>query len=348
MLLRAGDQETLTWRKNMLNLKNVKRIKSALGSLVLGAGLMMTVTAQAEYKFTYLTQTGVDNTFWQTIKRGMDDACATLKVDCQLIFTQENGNLQMHLQNLETVISQEVDGIVSVIVHDELYDEAIARAKKAGIPVIISNVDDTKGGEGNDRLAFVGQDLYRAGYEVAKGLSASFDHSKPVHVLLGLARPGESWAEDRIGGARKWIDELNAANPDWKVTHDTIDSANDLSVTGSRICQYIQGHPETTAVIGAGFWFAGAGECLRDLGIKPGQVLMGGFDLVPILMDEMTKGYVHLTIDQQPYLQGYLPILQLYLINKFGLSAWDVNTGKALITPADVEAVNKFVAMGVR
>ena len=105
---------------------------------------------------------------------------------------------------------------------------------------------------------------------------------------------------------------------------------------------------ETTAVIGAGFWFAGAGECLRDLGKKPGDVLMGGFDLVPILMDEMSKGYVHLTVDQQPYLQGYLPILQLYLINKFGLSAWDVNTGKALITPADVDAVNRFVAMGVR
>lgn len=327
---------------------DVKWLRPAFAGLALGAGLMASTASQAEYKFTYLTQTGVDNTFWQTIKRGMDDACTTLQVDCQLIFTQENGNLQMHLQNLETVIAQDVDGIVSVIVHDELYDDAIARAKDAGIPVIISNVDDTKGADGNARQAFVGQDLYQAGYEVAKGLSEQFDKSKPAHVLLGLARPGESWAEDRIGGARQWIDELNAANPDWQVTHETIDSANDLSVTGSRICQYIQGHPETTAVIGAGFWFAGAGECLRDLGIKPGEVLMGGFDLVPILMDEMTKGYVHLTVDQQPYLQGYLPILQLYLMNKFGLSAWDVNTGKALITPADVESVNKFVAMGVR
>jgi len=62
----------------------------------------------------------------------------------------------------------------------------------------------------------------------------------------------------------------------------------------------------------------------------------------------MDKGYVHLTVDQQPYLQGYLPILQLYLINKFGLSAWDVNTGKSLIGPSDVETVNKFVEMGVR
>ena len=120
-------------------LNKIKRGKSLIGLAVIMVNLFISMSAQAQqYKFTYLTQTGVDNTFWQTIKRGMDDACKTLQVDCQLIFTQENGNLQMHLQNLETVISQEVDGIVTVIVHDELYDDAIARAKKAGIPVIVS------------------------------------------------------------------------------------------------------------------------------------------------------------------------------------------------------------------
>ena len=313
-------------------------------ALLAGAGVVP--AAGQEYRFTILTQTGIDNTFWQTIKRGMDDACETYQVDCQLLFTQENGNLQMHLQNLETTIAQGVDGIGTVIVEDNLYDEAIQRAIDSGIPVVTLNVDDTEGGDGNARLAFIGQDLFQAGYEVAKGLLADMDESQPQHVLLGLARPGESWAEDRIGGARKYLDEAIADG--WNLTHDTIDSANDLSVTGQRICQYVQGNPSTTAVIGAGFWFAGAGECLRDLGIPPNTVRMGGFDLVPILLDEMKKGYVHLTVDQQPYLQGYLPIQQLYFINKFGLSAFDANTGKALVRLEDVEAVESFVEMGVR
>lgn len=302
--------------------------------------------ASAEYRFTILTQTGIDNTFWQTIKRGMDDACEDYQVDCQLLFTQENGNLQMHLQNLETTIAQGVDGIGTVIVEDNLYDEAVQRAIDAGIPVVTLNVDDTEGAAGNARLAFIGQDLFQAGYEVAKGLLADMDKSEPQHVLLGLARPGESWAEDRIGGARKYLEEAIADG--WNLTHETIDSANDLSVTGQRICQYVQGNSATTAVIGAGFWFSGAGECLRDLGIEPDTIRMGGFDLVPILLDEMKKGYVHLTVDQQPYLQGYLPIQQLYFINKYGLSAFDANTGKALVRPADVEAVEAFVEMGVR
>ena len=318
---------------------------------VVGAALLATVLATGathaqDYRFTILTQTGIDNTFWQTIKRGMDDACEDYSVDCQLLFTQENGNLQMHLQNLETTIAQGIDGIATVIVEDNLYDDAVQRAIDAGIPVLTLNVDDTEGADGNARLAFVGQDLFQAGYEVAKGLLADMDKSQPQHVLLGLARPGESWAEDRIGGARKYLEEAIADG--WNLTHDTIDSANDLSVTGQRICQYVQGNSSTTAVIGAGFWFAGAGECLRDLGIAPDTVRMGGFDLVPILLDEMKKGYVHLTVDQQPYLQGYLPIQQLYFINKYGLSAWDANTGKALIRPGDVEQLESFVEMGVR
>lgn len=212
----------------------------------------------------------------------------------------------MYLQNLEITIAQGVDEIATVIVKDNPYDDAVQRAIDAGIPVLTLNVDDTEGADRNARLPFVGQDLFQAGYDVAKGLLADMDKSQqPQHVLLGLARPGESWAEDRIGGARKYLEEAIADG--WNLTHDTIDSANNLSITGQRICQYVQGNPSRTAVIGAGFWFTGAGECLRDLGIEPGAVRMGSFDLVPILLDEMKKGYVHLTVDQQPYLQGYLP-----------------------------------------
>ncbi len=299
-------------------------------------------------KFVYLTQTGIDNSFWQSIKKGMDDACAQFDADCQLIFTTPNGDLQKHLQNMETVVEQGVDGIVTVIVNDNLYDDVVKRAKDKGIPVIVANVDDTQGADGNARDAFVGQDLFEAGYVLMKGLYAKIPADQPVHALLGLSRPGESWAEARIGGAKKFLEEAKAASPDRKITYEVIDSSNDISVTASRICQYVQGHPETNAYVDAGFWGAGAGECLRDLGIQPGQLHMATFDLVPVVLDEMKKGYVDITIDQQPYYQGYLPILQLVMMKKFGLSAFDVNTGKAVVEPKDLEQVEKFMSMGVR
>ncbi|MBN8998417.1 MAG: sugar ABC transporter substrate-binding protein [Rhizobiales bacterium] len=326
-------------------------LKKTLLALALGAGACLSIGAagaQEKPKFVYLTQTGIDNTFWQSIKKGMDDACAQFNADCQLIFTTPNGDLQKHLQNLQTVVEQGVDGIVTVIVNDDLYDETIKQAVDKGIPVITANVDDSQGAAGNARLAFVGQDLFQAGYILMQGLYGKIPADQPVHVLLGLSRPGESWAEARIGGAKKYLEEAKAAHPDRQITYEVIDSSNDISVTASRICQYVQGHPETNAYVDAGFWGAGAGECLRDLGIKPGQLHMATFDLVPVVLDEMKKGYVDLTIDQQPYYQGYIPIMQLAMIKKYGLSAFDVNTGKALVEPKDVDQVMKFVEMGVR
>ena len=66
----------------------------------------------------------------------------------------------------------------------------------------------------------------------------------------------------------------------------------DTSLTGQRVCSYIQGAPETTAYFDAGFWGAGAGTCLRDLGYEPGQLLMGMFDIVEIVLDEISLFYV--------------------------------------------------------
>ena len=79
------------------------------------------------------------------------------------------------------------------------------------------------------------------------------------------------------------MEEYKAANPNKKVTWDTIDSGLDTSVTGQRICAYVQGHPETTAYFDAGFWGSGAGELLkRSWSISQVNFLMAMFDLVDI------------------------------------------------------------------
>ena len=79
---------------------------------IIGAAVLATVltagAAQAQdYRFTILTQTGIDNTFWQTIKRGMDDACGDYAVDFQLFFTH-NGNW-IHLESRSPPVSCALD-----------------------------------------------------------------------------------------------------------------------------------------------------------------------------------------------------------------------------------------------
>ena len=309
----------------------------------------------AKYEFSIVSVSDTSNTFWQGIQKGMDAACEMInswgqdEVDCILVYNQENGNVPMELETVETIVRQGTDGLAVHIVNDDMFDDIMAECIEGGQICLATNVDDSEVAAVNARLSMTGQDLYRAGYELVKGLAPQFPDG-PVHVLFGLSAPGQSWAEARINGGIKYMEEYKAANPDREVTWDKIDSGMDTSLTGQRVCSYIQGAPETTAYFDAGFWGAGAGTCLRDLGYEPGQLLMGMFDIVEIVLDEMRQGYVHLTVDQQPFYQGFLPILQMYFMNKYGLSAFDVNTGKALLYPADImdPEFQKFVEKGVR
>ena len=317
--------------------------------------LIASPISAAKYSFSIVSVSDTSNTFWQGIQKGMDAACEMLnawgqdEVDCILVYNQENGNVPMELKTVETIVRQGIDGLAVHIVNDDMFDDIFQECIDVGQICLATNVDDSEGAAGNARLSMTGQDLFKAGYELSKGLAPQYPDGD-VHVLVGLSAPGHSWAEARKNGVVLYLEEYKAANPDRKVTWDVIDSGMDTSLTGQRVCSYIQGYPETTAYFDMGFWGAGAGTCLRDLGYEPGQLLMGMFDIVEIVLDEMRQGYVHLTVDQQPFYQGFLPILQMYFMNKYGLSAFDVNTGKALLYPADImdPEFQKFVDKGVR
>ena len=317
--------------------------------------LIASPISAAKYSFSIVSVSDTSNTFWQGIQKGMDAACEMLnawgqdEVDCILVYNQENGNVPMELKTVETIVRQGIDGLAVHIVNDDMFDDIMQECIDAGMICLATNVDDSEGAAGNARLSMTGQDLFKAGYELSKGLAPQYPDGD-VHVLIGLSAPGHSWAEARKNGVVLYLEEYKAANPDRKVTWGVIDSGMDTSLTGQRVCSYVQGYPETTAYFDMGFWGAGAGTCLRDLGYEPGQLLMGMFDIVEIVLDEMRQGYVHLTVDQQPFYQGFLPILQMYFMNKYGLSAFDVNTGKALLYPADImdPEFQKFVDKGVR
>ena len=314
-------------------------VAAAAVALTIGQGM-----ADAKERYTYLHHSTPTNVFWQAVKRGMDDACAQVQADCQMVFLQQDGNFQEQLNNLEAAIAQKPDGIIMTFAGGEIFDEAIERAMKAGIPVIASNVDHPKK---THRLAFVGQDLEQAGYDLAAGLAPQFPKSGPIHVLIGISGPGQVWAESRGAGIARFMDDYKKANPGRQITYEKIDSGLDLSTTGQRVAAYVQSKP-TTAYFDVGYWAAGAAVTLRDLGKKPGEILLACFDLVPVVLDEMKSGYVQLTIDQQPYLQGYIPVHELRNINKYKLGAYDVNTGKALVTPDQVDTLVKLSQEGVR
>ena len=301
----------------------------------------------SEYKFNFVMHSDTNNAFWAAVYKGFMDACKQVDADCQMLTLTGDGDQQEQLQNLESSIAQGVDGIITTITNPTIFDKAVDEALSKGIPVITANTDDPEGAAGSSRLAYVGQDLEAAGYELAATLSKQFP-SGDVHVLIGVADMNQSWAYTRGNGIARFMEDFKAANPGRKITYEKIESGLDLSTVGNRVAAYVQANPNTTAYFDVGFWEAGAAQAVRNLGYKPGEILLAGFDLVDVVFEEMDKGYVQLTVDQQPYYQGYMSVHQLYLMNKYGLSALDINTGKAMIGPDDVKKIRSFKGLSVR
>jgi len=205
-------------------------------------GLISGATAGAQERYTYLHHSTPTNVFWQAVKKGMDEACGQIEADCQMVFLQQDGNFQEQLNNLEAAIAQQPDGIIMTFAGGEIFNEAIDRAMSAGIPVIASNVDHPNQ---SHRLAFVGQDLEQAGYDLAAGLAPQFPEDGPIHVLIGISGPGQVWAESRGAGIARFMEDYKEANPDREITYEKIDSGLDLSITGQRVAAYVQTQPTT-------------------------------------------------------------------------------------------------------
>ncbi|MFI4995565.1 MAG: substrate-binding domain-containing protein [Hyphomicrobiales bacterium] len=323
---------------------------AALAFAILGTAAIVTAPAKAQEQrnYIYVTHAQPGTPFWQSVKIGMDDACALVKARCQMLFIQTRGNLDEELTNLQAAIVQKPDGIVVTLPNPRLFNDAVAEARAQGISVIAANVDVPDKGNGNQRQAFVGQDLEQAGYDLAKAMSTRFPAEGPVHLLIGVSAPGQTWAEQRASGILRFIEDYKKANPNRAITYHKLDSTTDLAQATSRVMAYLGANPQTTGYLDIGYWHTGVATTLRGQGIPPGKILIGGFDLVPAAMNEMKTGYIQFQIDQQPYLQGYLPIIQFNLMNNFKLSAWDVNTGRAVVQPSEVDAIIELSKRGVR
>jgi simple sugar transport system substrate-binding protein len=108
-------------------------------------------------------------------------------------------------------------------------------------------------------------------------------------------------------------------------------------------------NPETKAIIYPGGQLLGnAGVYMKAAGKKPGEVIQIGFDTSPQIVQGFEEGWVQLTADQQPFLQGYMPILSLCQQVVYGLAPINVDTGAGFVTPDNYKAVADLATEGLR
>ncbi|MGP1396256.1 MAG: sugar ABC transporter substrate-binding protein [Inquilinaceae bacterium] len=322
--------------------------RTLLASAAMVMALHGPASAQEPLSIVFTHHSSASNTFWQAVKKGFDDACARVEAQCQMVFTQTEGSIDQQVANMQAALARNPTALITSIVDNQAFDQIIADARAKGVLVIAANVDDTEGRAGNDRQAFIGQGFLAAGYALGEAMSENFPAEGPINAVVGISAPGQNWSEQRGGGVIQFLEDYKAANPDREVSIERLDTGTDLAIVADRVGAYLNANPDTTVYFDTGYWHAGVARVLADRNVAPGTVLLGGFDLVPEVLQQMKAGYVQVQIDQQPYMQGFMPVMQVYLAETVGLAPTDIDTGQGVVRPDQVDGIMDLAAQGLR
>jgi simple sugar transport system substrate-binding protein len=269
------------------------------------------------------------NPFFVPTRYGAEDACKLL--GCSYQFTgSKNSNVNEMVNAFNTAVTSGANGIAVCLVDKKAFNQPVDAALKAKIPVLAYNADE----KSNARLAYIGQDLFVSGAEMGKKIK---DLVPSGDVALFIATPGQSNIQPRIDGALSVLKKVPGIK-----TH-VITTGAELPAELSVINAYAQSHPETK-----GYFAVDAGSTqglaqtiqkqkLRDKGVKG-----GGYDLTPVTQNLLAGDQIDFTIDQQPYLQGFFPILELYLAKASDTLSGiaDINTGLKFLDKTTVAPYN--------
>jgi simple sugar transport system substrate-binding protein len=281
-----------------------------------------------KYKFVFVNHV-TTNPFFVPTRYGAEDACKLL--GCSYQWTgSENSNVNEMVNAFNTAITGGADGIAVALVDAKAFNGPTDAALKAKIPVVSYNADSTQ----NARLSYIGQDLFVSGAEMGKHIAELVPSGD---VALFIATPGQANIQPRIDGAKDTLKSHSAIKPHVITTGAALPA--ELTVINS----YATAHPETKGyfAVDAGST-QGLAQTIQKLNLRNKGVKGGGYDLTPTTQKLLADDQIDFTIDQQPYLQGFLPVLQLYMYQASqGLSGIsDVNTGLKFLDKTTVVPYN--------
>jgi simple sugar transport system substrate-binding protein len=282
-----------------------------------------------KWQFTFVNHV-TDNSFFTPTQYGFADAAALLGLPTPhwtgALSTQPT--VPTMLSAFNDAVTAGSPGIATTVVAATSFIQPINSALGAGIPVVTYNANGSSSSPTNG-LAYVGQDLLASGTEVGTRL-ASLMKSGDTAVGL-IAQPGALNIQPRLDGATA---ALQAAG--MKVLFGTtgVDAGASASQEATAVPEFIQSHGSKIQGIFAvdGGDTALLGTSLAKYNLV-GKVQAGGFDLEPQTLTAISAGQINFTVDQSPYLQGFLPTLYLYL--------WQLSGG--LVNPATTDTGLKFV-----
>ncbi|CAD5927174.1 sugar ABC transporter substrate-binding protein [Streptomyces cyaneofuscatus] len=284
------------------------------------------------WTFAMVTHSGDGDTFWDIVQKGAEQAA--VKDNINFLYSH-NDEANQQAQLVQTAIDKKVDGLIVSLAKPDAMKSVIAKAVKAGIPVVTVNSGSAESKEFG-ALTHIGQDEAIAGEAVGDELNER-DRKKALCVLHEQGNVGH---EQRCAGAKKTFDGT--------MQNLYVDGTNMPDVTAS-IEAKLQSDKSIDAVVTLGAPFADAAVQAKQTAGSKAEI--DTFDLNAKVATGLQTDKLGFAVDQQPYLQGYeaVDLLWLYRYNRNVLGGGlPVLTGPQIITKDDADALADYTKRGTR
>jgi len=313
----------------------------AAGTMGSGAAAASSSPQSAEGGGTIevVTHGQASDPFWSVFKQGVDDAAAVTGATVNYSAPATFDMVQMS-QLIDAAVAKNPDGLVVSVPDFPALEESLAGAAEAGIAIITVN-------SGSDNyqeigaITHIGQDESIAGAAAGQRLA----DAGATNVICINQEVGNAGLDARCAGAQEAIEEAGGALEVVQV------DLNDATGAQSTISSTLQADDSIDAVLALGpTGAAPAIAAIDELG-RTGELLLGTFDLSPDVIQAIIDGNLLFAVDQQQYLQGYLPIVFLTLyrdnLNTVG-GGQPVLTGPGFVTEENAEQVLELTGEGTR
>jgi simple sugar transport system substrate-binding protein len=275
-----------------------------------------------------------EGSFWTVVKKGAQQAARDEGV--KLVWSPSNNDPQKQAQLIDAAVSQKVDGLAVSVPNADAIKGSLAKAKAAGIPIVTLNSGQTDS-KALGAITHVGQDEVIAGK--AAGVRLKSLGSKKV--LCVIHEQNNIGLQQRCQGVKEGFGG--------DVTNLQVKGTANIATSQTEIRSKLQADKSVDAVIALN----------PDIGAAAATAVKGAssdakvatFDLTPTVIKAIQAGTVQFAVDQQQYLQGYLPIVFLKLFksnaNTVG-GGQPVLTGPGFVDKNNAATVQKLATAGTR
>jgi simple sugar transport system substrate-binding protein len=298
-----------------------------------GGSSTVNLTQGSNLTFAMVTHSD-EGSFWSVVKKGAQQAAKDEGV--KLIWSPSNNDPQKEAQLIDAAVSQKVDGLAVSVPNADAIKGSLAKAKAAGIPIITLNSGADQFQE-LGAITHVGQTEEIAGEAAGKKLK----DAGVKKVLCVIHEQNNIGLQQRCDGVKKGFGGA--------VTNQQVKGTADIATTQTEIKSKLQADKSFDGVIALNPDIAAA--AVTAVKGASSSAKIATFDLSPAVIKDIKAGSVLFAVDQQQYLQGYLPIVFLKLFkenaNTVG-GGLPVLTGPGFVDKSNAATVEKLAAAGTR